>query len=38
MEDSRNDRLTFAFVYSTAFLPVKSDLFPTNNLFTFSLA
>ena len=30
--------VTFAFVYSTARLAVKSHLFPTNNLFTFSLA
>ena len=29
---------TLALLYSTAFFAVKSDLFPTNNLFTFSLA
>ena len=32
------DHLTFALVYSTAFFAVKSHLFPTNNLFTLSLA
>ncbi len=33
-----NDLFTFAWLYSTTFLVVKSDLFPTNILFTFALA
>ena len=34
----RNVLPTFALLYCTTFFTVKSDLFPTNSLFTFSLA